>query len=177
MFIHWGLNVFIHRAVKNGWNTTKLRCKWTTGGRTKDKTFAERDKTTKLLNNVKGDFRFSASSEEEGNIRKPQSKDNIAWLSKDSAVRRKQPIPSLQIYCVSSLSFARFCESRISSSIQIVYAECNNYFNPSLKKSLVGLLINLVGWKFFPQSVLTSSATKEHQIWLLVSPMSTRLAF
>ena len=42
-----------------------------------------------LLNNVKGDFRFSASSEE-GDIRKPQSKDNIAGLSKDSAVRNKQ---------------------------------------------------------------------------------------
>ena len=43
-----------------------------------------------LLNNVKGDFRFSASSEEEGDIRKPHSKDNIAWLSKDSAVRNKE---------------------------------------------------------------------------------------
>ena len=42
------------------------------------------------LNNVKGEFRFSASSEEEGDIRKPQNKDNIAWLSKDSAVRKKQ---------------------------------------------------------------------------------------
>ena len=58
----------------------------------------------------------SASSEEEGDIRKPQSKDNITWLSKDSAVRRKQPIPSLQINCAPSPSFARFCESRISSN-------------------------------------------------------------
>ena len=52
--------------------------------------FAEGDLTTKLLNNEKGDFRISASSEEEGDIRKPQSKDNIAWLSKDTAVRKKQ---------------------------------------------------------------------------------------
>ena len=49
--------------------------------------FTERDKTTKLLNN---DCRFTASSEEEGDSTKPQSKDNVAWLSKDSAVRRKQ---------------------------------------------------------------------------------------
>ena len=34
-----------------------------TGGRTRDDRFAEGDKTTKLLNN---DFRFSASSKEEG---------------------------------------------------------------------------------------------------------------
>ena len=40
---------------------------------------------------MKGDFRFSASSEEEGEIRTElQSKDDIAWLSKDSAVRKKQ---------------------------------------------------------------------------------------
>ena len=77
--------------------------------------FAEGDKTTKLMNSVKGDLRFSASSEEEGDIREPQSKDNIAWVSKDSA-RRKQPIPSLQISCASSPSFVRFCESRISST-------------------------------------------------------------
>ena len=59
---------------------------------------------------------------EQGDIRKPQSKDNIAWLSKDSAVRRKQPIPSLQISCAPSPSFARFCESRISSIR--VYSRC-----------------------------------------------------
>ena len=40
--------------------------------------FTEGDKTTKFLNKGKGDFLFSASSEEEGDIRKPQSKDNIA---------------------------------------------------------------------------------------------------
>ena len=34
-------------------------------------------------------------------IRKPQSKDNITWFSKDN--------------CAPSPSFARFCESRISS--------------------------------------------------------------
>ena len=46
MFLHWGLNVFIHRGVKNvyyWWNTTKLWCKWTTGGRTRNKTDSPRE--------------------------------------------------------------------------------------------------------------------------------------
>ena len=52
--------------------------------------FTEGDYTTKLLNKVEGDFLFSASSEEEGDIRKPQSKDNVVWLSKNSRRRQEE---------------------------------------------------------------------------------------
>ena len=55
--------MFIHRAVKNvyyWWNTTKLWCKWTKGGRTRDKTDLSRKiqqrnswTTSRLINETK----------------------------------------------------------------------------------------------------------------------------
>ena len=63
LFIEGWACLFIEHAVTNlyyWWNTTKLWCKWTTGGRTRDK---REIKQRRLLNNVKGDFRFSAKQE------------------------------------------------------------------------------------------------------------------
>ena len=67
--------------------------------------FAERELPTELLNNVKGDFRFSTAAkknETSRNRRAKVSKNIIAWPSKDIS----GPNPS----------FARFCEQHFSSN-------------------------------------------------------------